>query len=279
MRHEREEDTIIACGSPSGRERFPGAGAHSGATPESCYHASMHQLPPLPRSQATELLDRPIVDLDALAANLGDLRVSDQLIGATRLIWQELQPLLAKHPPATRATLLDVATGRADGPRILASMAHRAGYSLQPYASDVLMEVLRIAQRQALIEQRPIQLIGHDTLQIPFQDCSLDFATCALALHHFAPDAAVTLLQELARVSRTAILVDLRRTRLGYLGARLMAYGPWGTMARHDGPLSVLRAYTLSEVEAMIATAGVHATVRSAGPLLMSIIVQGRTLS
>ena len=23
--------------------------------------------------------------------------------------------------------------------------------------------------------QRPIQLIGHDTLQIPFQDCSLDF--------------------------------------------------------------------------------------------------------
>src|SRR3712207_9484535 len=41
----------------------------------------------------------------------------------------------------------------------------------------------------------------YDALAIPIGDRALDFVTCSLALHHFSPDAAVSLLRELARRS------------------------------------------------------------------------------
>jgi hypothetical protein len=102
----------------------------------------------------------------------------------------------------------------------------------------------------------------------------VDFVTCSLALHHFDPPAAIALLRELARVARRgAIVTDLRRSRLAYWGARLLALGPWHAMARHDGPLSVLRAYTLPEARALVAAAGLHGASVQARPLFRMLIV------
>src|SRR5215203_3328829 len=89
----------------------------------------------LPRSAEPELLDAPAHDLDALADNLGDLRALDRYLGGTALTWRVLWPMLRTLPPGAAATLLDVATGGADGPRILAARAQRHGYDLRPFAS------------------------------------------------------------------------------------------------------------------------------------------------
>jgi SAM-dependent methyltransferase len=285
----------------------------------------MKKYMPLKRSLKTELLDQPNIDQQALAANLLDLRYADMLIGATRLVWRTLQPMLreladaaptrdfaskphiapfpihathppihATHPPihATQdlASLLDVATGGADTPHILAQLALRAGYVLYTYASDQLLDALIWARvrigmprttSMASVRQKPVvPLLVHDALHAPFGDASFDFATCSLALHHFTPAEAAQLLQELARITRhAAIIVDLRRTWLGYLGACLMALGPWDTMARHDGPLSVLRAYTPAEVRTIARSAGVQAEVHSVGPLLMRVVVRSKQWS
>jgi hypothetical protein len=65
-------------------------------------------------------------------------------------------------------------------------------------------------------------------------------------------------LAEMWRVARHAILVvDLERSRVAYLGTWLATR----TVARnrltqHDGPLSVLRAYTATEAAELAATAG-----------------------
>ncbi len=217
--------------------------------------------PELPRSEMLELLDGQVADIGALADNLHDLRVIDRLLGGTRLVWRALQPLLAELPQPV--TLLDVATGGADGPQQLARLARRAGYELRPIASDRLIEVLRLAR----VFGAEMPLIRHDALAIPLQDSSVDFVTCTLALHHFAPEDAIRVLRELARVARRGVIVaDLRRMWLAYAGARLLASGPWRAMARHDGPLSVLRAYTLPEIHTLIHDAGLDATVDPAFP-------------
>src|SRR5262245_37116375 len=103
-------------------------------------------LPSLPRSDAAELLDAPIADLGALADNLRDLRALDRYLGGTALTWRALLPMLRRLPPGAPATLLDVATGAANGPRRLAALARRHGYDLRPVASDRLREVLRFAR-------------------------------------------------------------------------------------------------------------------------------------
>src|SRR5215212_3285437 len=160
--------------------------------------------PALPRSAQLELLDAPAHDLAALADNLRDLRVLDRYLGGTALTWRALLPMLRALPSSTPATLLDVATGGADGPRILAARARRHGYDLRPFASDRLADVLRLA-RQAGAH---FPLIQHDALAIPLSDAAVDFVTCSLALHHFDPPAAAALLRELARIARRGLIVS-----------------------------------------------------------------------
>ena len=226
-------------------------------------------LAPLPRSHETELLDGSIADLGALADNLRDLRALDRYLGGTALTWRALLPMLRALPPGAQATLLDVATGGADGPRLLAARARRHGYDLRPLASDRLGEVLRLARASGA----RFPLVQHDALALPLADASVDFVTCSLALHHFDPPAAAALLRELARVARRgAIVNDLRRGRLPYWGARLLALGPWHAMARHDGPLSVLRAYTLAEARDLVAAAGLAGARVQPRPLFRMII-------
>jgi hypothetical protein len=225
---------------------------------------------PLPRSLETELLDAPAHDLAALAENLRDLRDLDRYLRGTALTWRALLPLLQQTPPGAPLTLLDVATGGADGPRALASNARRHGFDLHPLASDRLSDVLRLARASGV----PFPLALHDALAIPLPDGGVDFVTCSLALHHFDPLAAVALLRELSRVARRGVIVnDLRRDRLAYYGARLLALGLWHAMARHDGPLSVLRAYTLVEARALVAEAGLAQARVEARPLFRMLIV------
>jgi ubiquinone/menaquinone biosynthesis C-methylase UbiE len=229
----------------------------------------MRFLPALPRSQEPELLDRSDHDYAALADNLADLRALDRYLGGSALTWRALWPLLRELPRTRPISLLDVATGGADGPRSLAARARRRGYDLRPLASDRLADVLRLARAAGA----RFPLIQHDALAIPLPDRAVDFVTCSLALHHFEPLAAIALLRELRRVARRAVIVnDLRRSRPAYWGARLLALGPWHTMARHDGPLSVLRAYTLAEIRQLVAQAGLSDARVAARPLFRIII-------
>jgi SAM-dependent methyltransferase len=229
----------------------------------------MAVLPALPRSGELELLDQPAHDYNALADNIQDLRELDRYLGGTLLTWWALWPLLRELPRSTPATLLDVATGGADGPRGLVARARRHGYDLRPFASDRLADVLRLARTAGA----RFPLIQHDALAIPLPDRAIDFVTCSLALHHFDPPAAVALLRELHRVARRGVIVnDLRRSRLAYWGARLLALGPWHAMARHDGPLSVLRAYTIAEIRALVTQAGLAGARVSSRPLFRVLI-------
>ncbi len=66
-------------------------------------------------------------------------------------------------------------------------------------------------------------------------------------------------------MSRHGVLLgDLRRSALGYLGARVLAATLWRRhrYARHDGPVSVRRAYTVEEAREMLAAAGLPGAVR-----------------
>lgn len=224
----------------------------------------MRILPELARSHAKELLDGEIADLGALADNLRDLRAVDRLLGNTALTWRYLLPMLRELPREARPTLLDVATGGADGPRRIAALARRQGYDLRVVATDRLAQALRLARAAG----GDIALVRHDARALPFGDGAVDFVTCSLALHHFDRDAAVVLLRELGRAARRGVIVtDLRRGRAAYWCARLFALGPWHAMARHDGPLSTLRAYTLAEARALARDAGLaHARVVAHAP-------------
>lgn len=202
-----------------------------------------------------ELLDAPGLSDALVAANLVDISRVNRWLGGVLITRRALAALLADAPPTSAIAVLDVATGAADIPAALSPWLLRRWPHAFIAATDLSPQIVRLASRSA---NRAIGLAAADGLRLPFADASFDVVTCSLALHHFAPAAAVDLLRELRRVARRGVVVnDLVRSSLSYLFARLL--GPLlsaNPLTRHDGPLSVRRAYTRAELQGLLLAAG-----------------------
>jgi ubiquinone/menaquinone biosynthesis C-methylase UbiE len=213
---------------------------------------------PFPRAARLELLDRLDDDrlISELGANLRDIRRSNRYLGGTQALLNRLRPYLDDTRPVS---LLDVATGSADIPIIIARRAARHHLSVSIVATDIAGLVLDEARRQ--VERsglNTIRIERADALALPYYDAEFDLVTCSLALHHFDPRRAVIALSEMHRVARRAVFVnDLERSRLAWVGAWLLAHGAArNRLTRHDAPLSVRRAYTKEEILGLCRHAG-----------------------
>ncbi|MGN6674564.1 MAG: methyltransferase domain-containing protein [Thermomicrobiales bacterium] len=203
------------------------------------------------RPDLTELLDAPAPDQGTLGANLRDIRLINRWLGWTGAMAREAGAVMARLQ-LREATLLDVATGSGDIPLAVARQGARRGLAIHAIGGDISRSVLAAARAVT-----PLDLVCFDAAHAPFADASMDIVTCSLALHHFPPDAAVTVLRELGRITRRALIVsDLERSWPGYLGARLLVTLLRNPMTHHDAPVSVLRAYTRAELRALAHTAG-----------------------
>jgi ubiquinone/menaquinone biosynthesis C-methylase UbiE len=214
------------------------------------------------RAAATpELLDGPLDDLDTLQGNLRDLRRINLLLGGTRLSRRAVQRLLSEDDDhAAAACVLDVGTGAAD--IAVALRAAGRGRRVEVVAVDNRREVLDAARSlsPSLAATDGLELAIADGRDLPFPDGAFDVAHASLVIHHLEPGEAIGFLCELKRVSRRGVVVnDLVRGRLywafAWLGARLITRNRF---TRHDGPLSVRRAYTLPELRALLLAAGLR---------------------
>jgi len=94
----------------------------------------------------------------------------------------------------------------------------------------------------------------------------VDVAICSLLLHHFEDEDAITVMRELVRVARHRVIVcDLRRSRVAAAGFWLASFAiGFHPVTRHDGVLSILRAFTRSELADLVRLAsGRPSVVRS----------------
>jgi len=231
---------------------------------------------PPPRREATELLDRPDLDPAELAANLADIRRFNRFGAGTAAVIRHLPALLAPIPTDRAAVVLDLGTGSGDIPLALAAWGRRHGRPLRLIASDASAPVLAVAARH-LAAHPEIELARYDARAVPLPDRSVDVVLCSLTLHHFPPAEAATILTEIDRLARYGfVLNDLRRGRAGYAAAWLSSHlATRNRLTRHDAPLSVLRAYTPAELEALLTRAGVGGAVVARRPLFRMTATRG----
>ena len=201
-----------------------------------------------------ELLDGPLDDPAALVANLRDLARLNRVSGGARLSRRAIAAL------GDATTILDVGTGGADIPIALLGAARAAGQPLTVTAVDSREEVLAAARvaRPAIERVAGLELALADGRSLPWADGAFDVAHASLVVHHLGPDEAVAFLRELRRVARAGVVVnDLIRGRLAWVGTWLAVHTlATSRYTRHDGPLSVQRAYTGAELNELLASAG-----------------------
>jgi len=211
-------------------------------------------------AQAEELLDQPGHEPGELARSLEHVAQVNRFLGGNRSVLRAVRRAIPDG-----GTVLDVGTGSADLPRALVRWSRRAGVPMRVAATDVHPQTLAIA-RAACASYKEITVEPADALALPYANGQFDVALLCLTLHHFSDAEQRTVLGELARVARKAIIVsELERGWMNYLGARLLAATWWrrNAITRHDGPLSVLRAFTATELARIASNAGFHAfTVR-----------------
>jgi ubiquinone/menaquinone biosynthesis C-methylase UbiE len=199
-------------------------------------------------TEAEEIMERPDLPREELRHALIVLARLNRLFLSRRMLAARVRP----------GRVLDVATGGADIPEYL----RRRGIAHFATGIERSEDVVSIARDLSV----GVHLARADALRLPFADHAFDTATAHLFFHHLNEDECVAVLREMARVARRVVVLDLERSRVlcGFLWVVLWFSG--NRITRHDGPLSVRRSWTKSEVRELAARAGVRATVSRAGP-------------
>lgn len=224
----------------------------------------------LPRLEgAAERLDAPRHDGPTLERSLDHVAAVNRWLGGRHALVRALAGRLSDG-----AAVLDIGTGSADLPRAIARWARRRGRTVTITAVDVHPQIAAVAARRT--EGEPaIQVAAANGLRLPFANAAFDIAMLSMTLHHFDGDAQLRVLAEMARVVRRWLFVgELHRNRPSYLGARLLAATVWrrDPLTRHDGPMSVLRAFRPDELRSLAERVGLRDVVVRRHPLFRLVL-------
>jgi len=226
------------------------------------------------RLRQPEWMDDADADPADLRRSLAYIRKINTLLGYTRATVGHLDRFSRGWTPGQTIRILDVATGSADIPRAILRWASRRGFDVRIVAIDLHATTLKLAAVGATLvspsvrtgapavgkrarQVSPLQFVQADALRLPFADGSFDYALTAMFLHHLDDDAAVTVLQEMARVAgRGIVAADLLRHRRAYAWITLLTLLA-GPMVKHDARVSVAQAFTKREVLKLREAAGI----------------------
>jgi ubiquinone/menaquinone biosynthesis C-methylase UbiE len=208
------------------------------------------------RARQDELMDdlsRPEKEFDEAYR---ELKIINRYLGGMRAIERCL-------PSGANALVLDVAAGACDISEALAART-----SCRFVVLDLNSSGLKRARRS--------MPVAADALNLPFSDGTFDIVTASLFFHHLSNEQCEQVLAGMWRVTKRMVVVnDLHRHRAAYWSIRaLTTLFSDSAMVRHDGPLSVRRAFRPSELLAVARAAGVPARVFRSFPYRLVMVAE-----
>jgi SAM-dependent methyltransferase len=222
-----------------------------------------------------EMVDMPDAVPALLKGELRNLRIINRYFGGLRAVRRVLLPLVLETDPARTIELLDLATGSGDQPVAIVRDLRQRGRRASITAVDNNDIVLADAREHAA-GCPEIRFERGDIRALTYPDRSFDIVLCSLAIHHFSWAAAVSLLREMDRLSRTGfVLTDLSRSYVALASAWVYTrLTTTNIMTRVDAIASILAAFTQAELVRMAAEAGVGPLEIARAPLFRLTAVQ-----
>ena len=207
-----------------------------------------------------ELFDDPGADGATVVASLADVARANRFFGGAAAALKRLDEFFRVAGAGTTLTLLDVGTGDGDIPRAAQRRAERWGVKLSLLALERHPAAARHAARHGAMS-----VARGDARALPLRSRSADLVLCSQLLHHFHDAELTTLIAELDRVARLAVVVaDIRPNPVAAVGIWLASYLlSFHRVTRRDGVVSVLRGFTSARLRQVCAAAGVDADVRT----------------
>jgi SAM-dependent methyltransferase len=191
-----------------------------------------------------------------LQKTLNFLALTNRWFGGVRVILDFLSPWSRRWDKKHPIRLLDVGTGGADIPRAVALWARSQGFKVQITALELMPALADIARRNA--QGFPeIRVRQKDFFQLAEKAETFDYVIASLFLHHTPAEKTARTLQSFDRLAEKGVIIsDLLRSQASYWSVKLLSRWAGNSVVRHDGPLSVRRAFQPAELEGMAWSAG-----------------------
>src|SRR5262245_10088140 len=206
------------------------------------------------RAAETEIMDDLRCPENEFAGVYHELEIINRWLGGVRAIERFL-------PRKPNLLILDVAAGGCDVSEAL----------LRKRACRII--ALDLNSRGFKLVQRAWPVVG-DALKLPFQDVVFDVVMASLFFHHLSDNDCVRVLADMWRLANIRVLVnDLHRHRVAYWSIRALTSAfSKSRMVRHDGPVSVRRAFRPPELLDLAKRAGVPARVYRSFPYRLVLV-------
>ena len=219
------------------------------------------------RAIAEELMDGEDLDTATYAAVVGDLARVNVVTMAAR---PTLDFLARGTRGMMRFKLLDVGFGDGDMLRRIARWAKKRGIIAEMVGVD-LNPRSELAARAHTPDDLAIDYVTGD-----YDDQAgkgWDFIVSSLVAHHMTHQQLVAFLRFMAAGARRGWLInDLHRHGFPHWGFPILArIAGWHPIVRHDGTLSIARAYRPDEWPPILAEAGVSARVYRVFPFRLCV--------
>lgn len=204
------------------------------------------------RSSEREWLDDLNISGPQLQAGLRELELSNRYLGGHRALLRCLQrarPWL----PARRLRLVDIGCGRGDGLRAIARWGQRNGVELELVGLDANEATIREAREHSR-DRREIRYVAGDAFGAALRDLEPDVVTASLIFHHFTTVEIAEFLPYLMTQTPILVVSDLHRHPVAHAGFRALTKVLGASpMTRHDGAVSIRRAFTRDDWAQLIA--------------------------
>jgi SAM-dependent methyltransferase len=209
------------------------------------------------RATTPELMDDPTVDFETFRACLVDLAKVNRLTLAYRPTLAFLNRLYdgGLWPQDRPAVILDVGSGYGDMLRLIKRWAKARSLDVRLQGLDLNPWAARSAERAPGSEG--IQWLSEDLFR--HRD-GADIVVSSLFAHHLDDARLIRFLEWQEVNARIGWFInDLLRHPFSYHGFALLSRVMlWHRFVRHDGPVSISRAFQPEDWTALLARAGVH---------------------
>jgi ubiquinone/menaquinone biosynthesis C-methylase UbiE len=226
----------------------------------------------LTRRDTPELLDCGVGTQDDVATNLAEMWRLNTYFGGVKAVTDYLYPCISQVDAPI--AVLDLGTGAAQLLRTIAEWGRANGQALRFIGVDWAARNLAVARR-SVAGFPEIALLHADALNPPYGDNSVDYVISSLFIHHLKPEQVIQLLSLSYRVARRGIVMsDLIRGWLPLIGFKLIQpFFARHFLTRHDGALSIRRAYTPEEMRELAHAAGLgQAQIYKRWPSHMALV-------
>jgi 2-polyprenyl-3-methyl-5-hydroxy-6-metoxy-1,4-benzoquinol methylase len=203
------------------------------------------------RSSQKELMDAPVVSKKLLIRNLLELDFLNRRLGGNIITIQGIRQLVRlKDNPYHIA---DLGCGSGETLKYIARWAKSQGYTVKLTGIDINKDAIELLNHKCKGYSEITGMVS-DYKSFLLSAKNVDIVYCSLFCHHLTDAELAELIRLMKTKARVGFVInDLRRTWLAWFSVRIFTTVLNGSkLARHDGPVSVLRGFTQEELENLL---------------------------